>query len=129
MEEKAKLSEKFHEVLQHEGIVSIVSWTSEDAHVANTWNSYLVVTDDERILIPAYGLRRTEKNILVNNQIKLTLGTKNVLGYKDYQGTGFLITGTAKYLQSGADYDMMKEKFSFLSRVLEVTVERAKQTL
>ncbi len=129
MENSVKLSEKFHEVLQHEGVVAIVSWNSEEAHVANTWNSYLVVTDDERILIPAYGLRKTQKNIDVNGLIKLTLGSKEVLGYKDYQGTGFLVTGTARYLNSGEEYDMMKEKFSFLTRVLEVTVTKAKQTL
>lgn len=129
MENSVKLSEKFHEVIQHEGVVAIVSWNSEEAHVANTWNSYLVVTDDDRILIPAYGLRKTQKNIDVNHQIKLTLGSKEVLGYKDYQGTGFLVTGTARYLSSGEEFDMMKEKFSFLTRVLEVTVIKAKQTL
>ncbi len=62
MSEVKKLSAKFYEVLQHEGVVSIVSWGVEP-HVVNTWNSYLVVTADERILIPAYGFRKTEKNI------------------------------------------------------------------
>jgi hypothetical protein len=62
MGENKKLSEKLLEVLQHEGVVSIVSWGVE-THVANTWNSYLVVTEDERILIPAYGFRKTEKNV------------------------------------------------------------------
>jgi hypothetical protein len=128
MSENKKLSEKFMEVLQHEGVVSIVSWGVE-THVANTWNSYLVVTEDERILIPAYGFRKTEKNVNVNNQVKLTLGSKDVLGYKDYQGTGFLIDGQAKYIASGTEYDMMKEKFSFLTRVLEITVDSAKQML
>lgn len=129
MENQAKLSDNFHEVLKHEGVVSIVSWGNDEPHVANTWNSFLVVTNDERILIPAYGLRKTQKNTDVNSQIKLTLGTRNVLGYKDYPGTGFLVTGTARYFDEGDEYDMMKEKFSFLTRVLEVTVTRAKQTL
>lgn len=128
MSEKNKLNDKFMEVLQHEGVVSIVSWGVEP-HVVNTWNSYLVVTDDGRILIPAYGFRKTEKNVNVNNQVKLTLGSKEVLGYKDYQGTGFLIDGTARYISSGQEYEMMKQKFSFLSRVLEVTVSSAKQML
>jgi len=128
MSENKKLSEKFHEVLQHEGVVSIVSWGVE-THVVNTWNSFLVVTEDERILIPAYGFRKTEKNVNVNNQVKLTLGSKEVLGHNNYQGTGFLINGTAKYVTSGDEYDMMKEKFSFLTRVLEVTVDKAKQML
>ncbi|MFV0418085.1 MAG: pyridoxamine 5'-phosphate oxidase family protein [Dysgonomonas sp.] len=129
MESSAKLSEKFHEVLNHEGVVSIVSWGNDEPHIANTWNSYLVITEDERILIPAYGLRKTQKNVEINKSVKLTLGSRNVLGYKDYQGTGFLITGTAHYFDSGEEYEMMKEKFSFLTRVLEITVTKAKQTL
>lgn len=128
MSENKKLSEKFSEVLQHEGVVSIVSWGVE-THVANTWNSYLVVTEDERILIPAYGFRKTERNVDVNSNVKLTLGSKDVLGYKDYPGTGFYINGTAKFISNGAEYDMMKDKFSFLTRVLEVTVDTAKQML
>lgn len=128
MSENRKLSEKFHEVLKHEGVVSIVSWGVEP-HVVNTWNSFLVITEDERILIPAYGFRKTEKNVNVNNQVKLTLGTKEVLGYNNYQGTGFLINGTARYLASGDEFDFMKEKFSFLTRVFEVTVDKAKQML
>lgn len=128
MSEKNKLTDKFFEVIKHEGVVSIVSWGVE-THVVNTWNSFLVVTQDGRILIPAYGFRKTEKNVNVNNQVKLTLGSKEVLGYKDYPGTGFLIDGTARYISSGKEYESMKEKFSFLTRVLEVTVVSAKQML
>ena len=123
------LTEKFLEVIKNEGVVSIVSWGIDEPHVVNTWNSYLVVTSDERILIPAYAMRKTEKNINVNNKVKMTLGSKEVLGYKDYQGTGFVVEGTAKYLESGSEFDMMKEKFSFLTRVLEITVTSAKQML
>jgi hypothetical protein len=128
MSENKKLSDKFHEVLKHEGVVSIVSWGVEP-HVVNTWNSYLVVTDDERILIPAYGFRKTEKNVDVNNQVKIALGAKDVPGYKDYPGTGFVIDGKARYIASGEEYDFMKAKFSFLTRVLEITVDQAKQML
>ena len=123
-----KLSEKFIEVIKHEGVVSIMSWGVEP-HLVNTWNSYLVVTEDERILIPAYGFRKTQKNVDVNNKVKIALGSKEVLGYKDYPGTGFIIEGTARYIESGDEYDMMKSKFSFLTRVLEITVDKAKQML
>jgi len=124
----SKLSEKFIEVIKHEGVVSIMSWGVEP-HLVNTWNSYLVVTEDERILIPAYGFRKTQKNVDVNSKVKISLGSKDVLGYKDYQGTGFIVDGTASYIESGAEYDMMKSKFSFLTRVLEITVDNAKQML
>lgn len=123
-----KLSEKFFEVLKHEGVVSIMSWGVEP-HLVNTWNSYLVVTEDERILIPAYGFRKTQKNVEINDKVKISLGSKDVLGYKDYPGTGFMIEGTAGYIESGDEYDMMKNKFSFLTRVLEIKVDKAKQML
>ena len=57
------LSEKFYDVLKNEGVVSIVSWGTGEPHIVNTWNSYLVVTSDERILVPAYAMRKTEKNL------------------------------------------------------------------
>lgn len=123
------LSEKFFDVLKDEGVVSIVSWGADEPHIVNTWNSYLVVTPDERILVPAYAMRRTEANLKQNNKLKMALGSRNVLGYNNYQGTGFVIEGTGKYLESGPEYEMMKEKFSFLTRVLEISVISAKQML
>ena len=123
------LSEKFYDVLKQEGVVSIVSWGTGEPHIVNTWNSYLVVTSDERILIPAYAMRKTEKNLLQNNKLKMALGSKNIVGYNDYQGTGFIIEGTGKYLENDSEFKMMKEKFSFLTRVLEVTITSAKQML
>ena len=122
-------NEKFNEVLTKEGVVSITSWSAENVHVVNTWNSYLVKSGENKLLIPAAGMRKTQKNVETNNKVILTLGSKEVLGYKDYQGTGFVIEGTAKYLTSGEEFDMMKEKFPFLSRVLEITVESLKQTI
>jgi len=122
------LNQKFMEVIAHEGVVSIISWGEGEPHVVNTWNSYLTLTDNGRILIPAAGMRRTQKNTIVNEKVKLTLGSKEVMGY-NYPGTGFLMEGTARFVESGADYDMMFAKFPFLSRVLEITVTSLKQTL
>lgn len=122
-------TEKFYEVLNHEGVVSITSWGEEEPHVTNTWNSYLVVTEDERILIPAAGLRSTEKDVNINNRVKVTFGSKEVLGFNDYQGTGFLVEGTARFIDSGLEFEMMREKFPFANRVLEITAISAKQLL
>lgn len=122
-------TEKFYEVLNHEGVVSITSWGQDEPHVTNTWNSYLVVTEDERILIPAAGLRSTEKDVNINNRVKVTFGSKEVLGFNDYQGTGFLVEGTAKFIDSGLEFEMMREKFPFANRVLEITALSAKQLL
>lgn len=123
------LTEKFYEVLKNEGVVSITSWGVDEPHVTNTWNSYLVVQEDEKILIPAAGMHSTETDVKKNNRVKVTLGSKEVLGFNDYQGTGFLIEGTAQFIESGSKYDLMKEKFPFLTRVLEITVTSSKQLL
>ncbi|WP_315067706.1 pyridoxamine 5'-phosphate oxidase family protein [uncultured Clostridium sp.] len=122
------INEKLLEVISHEGVVAIVSWNKEEAHVVNTWHSYLNVTEDGRLLIPAAGMRRTQKNVEENNKVKVTLGSKEVMGHQ-YMGAGFLIEGTAKFVESGSDFEMMKDKFPFLSRVLEITVVSAKQTI
>lgn len=129
MENTTKLPEKFREVLGHEGVVSVVSWGEGEPHVVNTWNSYLVITDDERILIPVFGFRKTEENVKVNNRVKITLGSREVKGYKDYQGTGFLINGTAEFTKSGPEFELMKEKYQFPNRVMIITVASAKQTI
>jgi hypothetical protein len=121
-------SENFFEVIANEGLVSIVSWGNDEPHVVNTWNSYVNITADGRLLIPAAGMRKTQKNVGFNNKVKVTLGSKDVMGYK-FMGTGFLIEGTAKFVESGSEFDMMKEKFPFLNRVLEITVTSQKQTL
>ena len=123
------LTEKFFEVIRNEGVVSIVSWGHAEPHLACTWNSYLVVTDDGRILIPAAGMKKTEANVGVNNRILLALGTRNVEGFNGYQGTGFRIEGRAKFLTTGPDYEMMHQKYPFIRSVLEVTVDVAKQML
>lgn len=130
MEKETKLPQKFYDVLQYEGVVSVTSWgVSETPHVVNTWNSYIVITQDERILIPAYGFRKTQKNVEHTQKAILTIGSKEVVGYKDYQGTGFYIEGEARFFDSGEEFDMMKEKFSFLNRVMEIKVSKIQQKI
>ena len=122
------LTEKFFEVISHEGVVSIISWGKGEPHVANTWNSYLTLTKDNKILIPAAGMVKTEANIKENNKVKMTLGSKEVQGHFT-QGAGFRLEGTAKFISLGEEYDMMKEKFPFLTRVLEITLTEIEQNL
>ena len=122
------LNEKLLQVISHEGVVSIVSWNNSEPHIANTWNSYVNVTADDRILIPAGGMNETQKNVEVNNHIKIALGSIEVMGFQ-FPGAGFHIEGTAKFLESGSDFDMMKAKFPWLSRVLEITALSVKQKI
>lgn len=122
------LDERFMAVVGKEGVVSIVSFSDDEAHVVNTWNSYLAFPGEDRLVIPVYGMRKTQKKVEKNNKVLLTLGTKEIEG-KMGPGTGYLINGTAKFMKSGPEFDMMKEKFSWANRVLEVTVSAVKQTI
>lgn len=121
-------NEKFMEVISHDGVVSITSWADNDAHVVNTWNKYLQIIDNNKLLIPAAGMKKTQKNIEKNQLVKLTLGSHEVMGNR-FMGIGYLIEGTAEFITSGPIYDDMKIKFPFLSRVLTVTVTSVKQTI
>lgn len=122
------LDERFMTVVGKEGVVSIVSCAETEAHVANTWNSYLLFPGENRILIPAFGLRTTESKVAQNNEVLLTLGTKEIEG-KMGPGTGYLVKGTAKFMKSGPEFDSIKQKFDWANRVLEVTVSSIKQTI
>jgi hypothetical protein len=73
-------------------------------------------------------MRKTQKKIEKNNKVLLTLGTKEVEG-KMGPGTGYLIKGTAKFMNSGPEFDMIKQRFTWANRVLEVTVSSVTQTI
>lgn len=122
------LNDKFKEVLAHEGPLSITTWTTEGANVTNTWNSYVRITNEGKLLIPAAGMTSTQADIAKNNQVKLTLGTKEVIGTIG-PGAGFLVEGTGAFLDEGEDFDQMKASFPFLNRVLEITPLNVRQTI
>ncbi|MGT2957671.1 FMN-binding protein [Streptococcus bovimastitidis] len=122
-------TDTFLAVLTHEGPVSITSWGNEEPHVTCTWNSYLVLKGEDTILIPAAGMRSTEKDLAVNNQLILTIAAREVEGYNGYQGTGFRINGIANFLTEGKYFEEMKEKYPFIRSVLQVKVTEAKQLL
>ncbi|SHO53481.1 pyridoxamine 5'-phosphate oxidase family protein [Desulfopila aestuarii] len=120
--------ERFMTVVSKEGVVAIVSCSDDEAHVVNTWNSYLAFPGENRMLIPVYGMRKTQKKVEKNNNVLLTLGTKEIEG-KMGPGTGYLISGTARFMNFGPEFDLIKQKFSWANRVLEVTVSSVKQTI
>lgn len=75
------------------------------------------------------GMNSTEADVDVNNKVKVTIGAMEVEGFNNYQGTGFLINGTASFIEPDEEFDMMKEKFPFLRKVLEIKVNSSKQLL
>ena len=85
------IPEKMLEVLKHDGVVAIATLGQDGPHMVNTWNSYIQITGDERILIPVGYMHRTEANISFNNQVLITLGSSKVAGNIG-PGTGFLLS-------------------------------------
>jgi predicted pyridoxine 5'-phosphate oxidase superfamily flavin-nucleotide-binding protein len=122
------IPDKMREVLKKDGVVAIATLGQDGPHLVNTWNSYVRITDDERLLIPAGYMNRTEANITTNNNVLITVGSSKVAG-KNGPGTGFLIKGTATFMSSGPDFEATKARFSWVRAVLAVTINSATQTL
>lgn len=122
------LPEKLVEVLKHDGVVAIATLGQDGPHMVNTWNSYVRVTDDGRLLIPVGYMHKTETNIAFNNQVLITLGSSKVAGNIG-PGTGFLIKGTATIIVEGKDFDVLKSKFSWARATMAITPSSITQTL
>ena len=116
------------EVLKKDGIVAIATLGPDGPHLVNTWNSYVQVSEDGRLLIPAGYFHKTEANIAFNNQVLVTLGSSKVQGLQG-PGTGFLIKGTAIFITEGAEYDAMKSRFAWARAALTITVDSVTQTI
>jgi len=115
-------------VLKNDGVVAIATLGPEGPHMVNTWNSYVRVTEDGRLLIPAGYFHKTEANIAVNNQVLVTLGSSKVRGLNG-PGTGFLIRGTAAFLKEGPEYDRIKSTFGWARAAFAITVDSLTQTI
>ena len=121
------IPEKLLEIMKQDGVVAIATLGEDGPQIVNTWNSYLRVTEDGRLLIPAGYMHRTEANIAFNPEVLITLGSSKVKGLYG-PGAGFLIKGTARFVTSGPEFDLLKAKFEWLRACVVVTIESATQT-
>lgn len=121
------ISETLLEILKKDGVVAIATLGQDGPHMVNTWNSYIRVSPEERLLIPAGYMHKTEENIKHNPEVLITLGSSKVQGLHG-TGAGFLIKGNAEFVTSGPDFDMLKSKFSWLRATVAVTIDSATQT-
>lgn len=115
-------------VLKNYGVVAIATQGQDGPHVVNTWHSYVQITSDDRLLIPAGYMNQTEANVAQNNNVWITVGSSKVAGING-PGTGFLIKGTAAFVTDGPDFDTIKDKFSWARAALAVTILSTTQTL
>jgi hypothetical protein len=123
-----EIPEKLLEVLKKDGVVAIATLGPEGPHMVNTWNSYIQVASDGRLLIPAGYYHKTEANLATNAKVLLTLGSSKVQGFNG-AGTGFLVKGTAAFVTTGPDFEATKSRFSWARGTLAVTIDSATQTL
>jgi hypothetical protein len=122
------IPEKLLEVLKKDGVVAIATLGQDGPHLVNTWNSYVRVSEDGRLLIPAGYFHKTEANIAFNDQVLVTLGSTKVQGLNG-PGTGFLIKGKAAFVTSGPDFEAMKSRFGWARATLAITIDSATQTI
>jgi hypothetical protein len=123
-----KIPETLRDVLGKDGVVAIATLGPDGPHLVNSWNSYLRISEDGRLLIPAGYFHRTEANIACNDQVLVTLGSSKVPGLHG-PGTGFLVRGAASFLAEGPDFEVMKAKFGWMRAVLSITIASVTQTL
>jgi hypothetical protein len=121
------IPEKLLEILKRDGVVAIATLGQDVPHMFNTWNSYIRISSDGRLLIPAGYMHHTETNIAYNPQVLITLASSKVQGLHG-PGAGFLIKGTATFITSGPDFDLLKSKFDWLRATLAVTPDVVTQT-
>jgi hypothetical protein len=122
------IPEKMTQVLAKDGVVAIATLGQDGPHMVNTWNSYIRVMEDGRLLIPAGGMQRTEANLAFNDHVLVTLGSSKVAGLQG-TGTGFLIKGRAAFITSGPDFEVLKARFAWARATLAITPESITQTL
>lgn len=121
------IPEKLQEILKQDGAVAIATLGQDGPHMVNTWNSYIRISADGRLLIPAGYMNQTEKNIAYNPEVLITLASSKVQGLHG-PGAGFLIKGKATFITSGPDFDILKSKFDWLRATLAVTPDSVAQT-
>jgi len=122
------IPEKLLEVFKYEGVVAIATQGEEGPHLVNTWNSYVQVTGDRGLVIPAGYMKTTEANIAKDNKVLITLASREVEGNHG-PGIGFLIKGTAAFQTSGSNFEDVKQRFPWARAALVVTITSATQTL
>jgi hypothetical protein len=121
------IPEKLLEMLKKDGIVAIATLGQDGPHLVNTRTSYVRISADGRLLIPAGYMHRTEANVAFNPDVLITLASSKVQGLHG-AGAGFLVKGKAAFITSGPDFDLLKSRFDWLRATLAVTPDSVTQT-
>ncbi len=121
------IPEVLPELMRKDGVVAIATLGEDGPHVVNTWNAYLAMSEDGKLLIPAGYMHKTEANVARNPNVVITVASSKVKGLYG-PGAGCLIKGKAEFITSGPEFDLMKKRFEWLRATVAVTIESATQT-
>jgi hypothetical protein len=121
----AKIEGVCREIMDKADWISISTEGADGPHVAATWGDYvrkIGFVNDETILVPLFGFRTTERNLLSDDRIELLCATKLVPSTFSL-GRGCRIRGKGHIETSGERFAATKEAFSWARGVLVVKVE------
>lgn len=124
------LNETLVEVLTTppDAAVAIVTQGPDGPHIVNTWHSYVLINDQDQLLIPVGRMVETEKNLAKDSRIQLSVSHRDVQG-KKYKGTGFILSGRAAIEKEGANFTLIVKKYFWARAAMVVTIEQLEQTL
>ena len=72
------IPEVLPELMKKDGVVAIATLGEAGPHMVNTWNAYLAISEDGRLLIPAGYRNKTEANVAYNPNVLITLASSKV---------------------------------------------------
>ncbi len=104
------IPDKLQQIMKQDGVVAIATLGPDGPHMVNTWNSYLKVSQDGRLFIPAGYMHKTEANVAHNPNVLITLGSSKVEGLHG-MGAGFLIKGKARPPEFSLEHWSFNENF------------------
>lgn len=125
------IPESFYQIPNYESIVTITSSSLKGTHVKNLWNIYLFITNEGKLLIPFESFSATEEDLGFNKAVKLSIRNAEVENEQNNNlpGVGFIVHGDGRFLSSGAEFELIKEKYPRAISVMEVAIRKCAQML
>jgi len=127
----AKIDGVCKEILEKTEWISVSTAGPDGPHVAATWGDYvrkLGLVNDEMVLVPLFGFKTTERNLLADDRIELLCATKLVPSTISL-GRGCRIKGKGHIETSGKRFEAAKAAFAWARGVLVVKVEETQVQL
>lgn len=120
------MNEKIENILNYEGVFSVVAKGEKFPHIVNTWNSF-VSFKDNNLFIPVGGMKIMEDILKNENRVIVVIGTKELEGLHG-MGIGVKIIGKAEIFQDIEEYEAMKTKFEWVRAVMKIEIIEVYQT-